>query len=105
MSTRKNRRQDSSAIIQEFLSRNTTQKAFCQEKGVALSTLQFWLRRNRAQQLPNSESAFIPLEISSDRVDTDSYGCVIEYPNGVTLRLTRQVDIALLLQLITAKVI
>jgi hypothetical protein len=92
------------ALIQEFLSQNTTQKAFCREKGIALSTLQFWLRRHRLQQSNESAPVFIPLAVTSTPdVDSRAYGCVIEYPNGVTIRFSGPVNITLLTQLILAQ--
>ena len=104
MSSKKNPRRDSSAIITEFLSRHTTQKAFCREKGIALSTLQYWLRRHRHQRPKESEPVFIPLAVSSvTEVDSRSDGCVIEYPNGVTIRFAGPVNITLLTQLILAQ--
>lgn len=104
MSTQKNPRRDPSVIVQEFLSQNTTQKAFCREKGIALSTLQFWLRRHRHQQSNESAPVFMPLAVSSaPEVDVRSCGCVIEYPNGVTIRFSGPVNISLLTQLILAQ--
>jgi hypothetical protein len=104
MSTQKNPRRNPSALIQEFLSRHTTQKAFCHEKGIALSTLQYWLRRHRHQQSNESTPVFIPLAVSSaPEVDSRSYGCVIEYPSGVTIRFSGPVNITLLTQLVLTK--
>ena len=104
MSTQKHPRRDSSTIIREFLLRDTTQKAFCREKGIALSTLQYWLRRHRRQQPKESVPVFLPLAISSaPKDDCQLNGCAIEYPNGVTIRFSGPVNISLLTQLILAK--
>ena len=107
MSTIKKSRQNASVIIRNFLSRKTTQKAFCHEKGIALSTLQFWLRRHRQQGPKEHAPAFVPLAIaSSPKADNNQpNSCAIQYPNGVTVRCSGSVDISFLSQPIKAKVI
>ena len=64
------------------------------------------LWRHRHQQSNESTPVFMPITVTSAaEVDSRSFGCVIEYPNGVTLRLAGPVNVSLLTQLIVAKAI
>lgn len=104
MPTKKNPHRDSFTIVQQFLSSKTTQKAFCREHRIALSTLQYWLRRQRRSQPQTNAPVFLPLAVSSaPEVDGRSYDYAIEYPNGVTIRLSGPVNASLLIQLIQSK--
>jgi hypothetical protein len=85
-----------------------TQKAFCEQQGLALTTFQNWLQKYRARQRqrenpPASRSGFIPLHVRQAPIAAPPLSCVIEFPNGVIIRLSGQVDMQRLSHLVTAR--
>lgn len=104
MASRKTVRRDSREIIQQFLSSDTTQKRFCHENGIPLSTLQYWLKRHRCQQSKTDRPVFLPVEVSAlSTTNQISQNCEIEYPNGVRIRFSEPVSVSLLVQLVLAR--
>ena len=88
--------------------RGLTQKAFCEQEGLALSTFQNWLQKYRARQRqlenpPASHSGFIPLHVRQAPIAAPPLSCVIEFPNGVIIRLSGQVDMQVLSHLVAAR--
>lgn len=95
-------------IIKKYLSLNgnITQKAFSQQKGIPLSTFQWWLRQYRESDTsttplpvvslaagPERENPppqpFIPLRVGDgDKRAEPPTHYVIEYPNGVIVRIS-----------------
>lgn len=93
-------------IIKKYLSINgkITQKAFSQQEGIPLSTFQWWLQQYRessATPPPAVSPAagpgqgnplprpFIPLRVGGgERRAESSSHYVIEYPNGVIIRIS-----------------
>lgn len=71
-----------------------SQKAFCARHGLALSTLTYWRRRERARAAEHSTS-FVEVSqpavaaVPSSMADT---GVLIELPGGVRLELSRDTD-------------
>jgi hypothetical protein len=72
-------------------------KAFCEQEGVALSAFHNWSQKYRVHQHqlenpPASRSNFIPLPVWRAPIAAPPLSCVIEFPNGVIIRLSGQVD-------------
>jgi hypothetical protein len=98
------------AIIEKYLSRSSslTQKAFCEEEGIPLTTFQWWLVRYRKQNRLCGNGAvtsggFIPLVVQeplSGAAESSGHW-EIEYPNGVILRIDSRMDLDLLSSLLT----
>jgi hypothetical protein len=94
------------ALITEYQESNLSQKAFCRQRQVPLSTFQLWLKKYRQQNPKLSiqsdpAKSFIPISIQTVTEHMENFkGCAIEYPNGVTIRFSGPVDTSLLSQLV-----
>jgi hypothetical protein len=103
------------AIIEKYLScgrtSSLTQKAFCEQEGIRLTTFQWWLVRYRKQKRlagkgTGASGGFIPVVVQepvSQRADSAGHW-EIEYPNGVVLRISsdkKRMDLDLLAALLT----
>ena len=78
--------------IQDFISREITQKQYCQEENLSYSTFLYWLRKYRKERgLPSQRSSlpsgFIPLKLTSDSPGSQTpLDCEVKLPNGVLIR-------------------
>jgi hypothetical protein len=93
------------ATIEKYLASDLTQKQFCQQEQLAYSTFQVWLKKYRQAQVEpglkqNSDNSFVPLTFTSTTAKLDSAHYIIEYPNGVVLRVSGLIEPQTLLQLI-----
>ncbi len=94
------------AYIEKYLDAKAqnglTQKSFCAQEGLALTTFQNWLQKYRRQQhadqTPAPANRFIPLNPLAPST-APLLSCVLEFPNGVQLRVTGNVDLEQLLHL------
>ena len=92
-------------VVERFRDSGLTQKSFCQTEGIALSTLQYWISRYKKQKSQNQQSGsafpelFVELKPQSE-VSSFNNTIVVSYPNGVKLRLHKDVDVTLLKELI-----
>ncbi len=83
-----------SALVEKYLGSGLPQKSFCEQEGIAFTTLQYWLKCYRAHQgrgVPVSvkREGFIPLQPESGWGGSGAgLHCIIEYPNGVVPRLS-----------------
>ena len=59
-------------VVAEYQSSGMTQKAFCREHGVALSTLGYWLKRERESQ--DAASTFVQIQPAADEGTARSGG-------------------------------
>ena len=114
-------------IIEKYLSRNgkITQKAFSQQEGIPLSTFQWWLKQYRESSATPSlavslaagpeqgvlpQQPFIPLPCPTEgrrrvgdgdkRAESPTH-YVIEYPNGVIIRISGSLEVEFLRRLIS----
>ncbi|MDZ7360352.1 MAG: hypothetical protein ONB46_06450 [candidate division KSB1 bacterium] len=90
-----------SARIEKYLASGLSQKAFCAQENLAFSTFQCWLRKNHAHRrhtvAPSARgNSFIPLYVRQTPLAPPPLSCVIEFPNGVNIRLSAQVNLQLL---------
>jgi hypothetical protein len=78
--------------IQDYLSREITQKEYCQQENLSYSTFMYWLRKYRKDHaLPSQRaslpSGFIPLKLTSDSaISQTPLDCEVKLPNGVLIR-------------------
>ena len=83
-------------IVESYVQYKGSKKAFCQEYGIAVHTLDYWRRKFGGQ--PAQTSAFVALELN----DT-SVGRTIKlyYPNGVRAIVSVETSVEVLQNLIT----
>jgi len=101
-------------LVEKYFHSGLTQKRYCAKEGISYTTLQYWLKRYREHQaaaplvaadapLPERRGVvegFIPLSAACSPGPTAAeLRCVIEYPNGVTLRLNGRLEPGLLREL------
>jgi len=99
------RRQLRLATIEKYLASGLAQKQFCQQEQLAYSTFQVWLKKYRQEQVeprgePHSNNRFVPLTFTPMPAKPEPTHYVIEYPNGVVLRLSGAIEPQILLHLI-----
>lgn len=96
-------------MVERFLESRFSQTEFCHQHEIAYWTFRYWLKKYQAHKLhqrPNTSesepgSAFVPVRIQPpETVRLHSSSCVIEYPNGVLVRLSGAVDAQLVAELI-----
>lgn len=92
------------AVIKKYLQSNLTQKAFCEQQSIPLSTFLYWLGhyRNHNQPKPvrpREKAPFIPLELKENPVFSQA-GCYLEFNNGTRLSFDNVPPVGLLLQLV-----
>lgn len=101
------RRQSRFATIEKYLSSALTQKQFCHQQQLAYATFQFWLKKyrqtngNARRRQPDSDN-FVPLTFAAPLINSNLSHYVIEYPNGVVLRVNAAIEPATLIALIRA---
>jgi hypothetical protein len=106
MSNLEQHQQKISSLITAYQQSKLTQKTFCHQNQIPLSTFQLWLKKfrqhNSKDQIQlNSDKPFIPITVQRSNEYLGNFpGCVIEYPNGVIIRFSGPIDISLLAQLV-----
>jgi len=93
------------ATIEKYLASGLAQEKFCQQEKLAYSTFQVWLKKYRQAQkamtpLQHSDNRFVPLTFTAESATPVSAHYVIEYPNGVVLRIHGAIEAETLLQLL-----
>ena len=82
------KRDDMYRIINAWQNSGMTQKAFCRDHNLKLSVFYYWLGKYRKSGTDNSQpERFIPISLSHAKERDNAYACVLEYPDGTTLRL------------------
>lgn len=94
-------------LVEKFLNiTGLTQKEFCQQQEIRLSTFKWWLKIYRivnsraAQKAKPSTQQFVPIELKTSITDNNPTHCKIEYPNGVIIHLCGQLDSTFIVQLV-----
>ncbi len=79
-------------IIEEQLGSNLTQKAYCSEQGISLSTFTHWKRKLLANDPTEADASWIDLTHGLSELAPPPSGWKIELDlgNGVVLRLSQQ---------------
>lgn len=96
-------------VVEKFLASGLSQKVFCQQEGIVLTTFGWWFKQYRQAQNPRPKASlpattktnsFIPLVVNPPASADPPTRCVIEFPNGVVVRLTGAVSPQMLVHLI-----
>jgi len=91
------------ATIEKYLASGLKQKQFCLQEQLTYSTFQLWLKKYRqanadsTHERSQSGNNFVPITFQPRAAKADY---VIEYPNGVVLRVSREIEPQTLIQLI-----
>lgn len=81
------------ALVEEWKSSGKTQKIFCREHDLKLSTLAYWIARKKRTEEPSG--GFLAVEVGGEA----GRQVKITYPNGVTLT-TGNADLNLISRLV-----
>jgi hypothetical protein len=74
-------------IIEEWQTGKENKKAFCKQKGIAISVFYYWQKRYKESQ---DSGGFVPIRINTNGQVSRSSVIEITYPNGVIVRLPYQ---------------
>jgi hypothetical protein len=105
MSERRQQREKWVKVVEEYEGSGLTQAQFVAQRGVALSTLQSWLRRRRAQR--TGAVRLLPVEVvppaSPARTEREASAPLeVELPSGVRLAVAPGTDVKYVAQLVEA---
>ena len=76
------------AIIEKYQNSPLSQKAFCQQEDLALSTFTYWLKKYRgSKQSTGALEDFIPMKINERSAQKKTEWCEIEFPGGIVIRI------------------
>lgn len=87
-------------VVESYLERDQTQKAFCAERGLPLSVLTYWVAKYRREQRDETGDAFVEIGGSVGAAARPLLEVV--YPRGVRVRLFAPVAPAYLELLLSA---
>lgn len=71
------------ALIAAYRQSGQSAKIFCAEKGIKVSTFQYWIQKQKKAQLPG----FIPVRTCFS-TPAGTPGIELVYPSGIRLRLS-----------------
>ena len=75
-------------LIEKSQNSQLSQKAFCKQEELPLSTFTYWLKKYRGFKITTgSKEDFIPLKINERSPQKQSTWCEIEFPSGVVIRI------------------
>ena len=80
---------------------------YCENTGITESRFYYWKSKLKAASLPSACGSFIPVKMSgkssvySSRNSSGKDLCEIEYPNGVVVRVTSDMTLDQLRQMVT----
>ena len=82
-------------VVEAYLSSDQTQDSFCNEAGISVAVLNYWLKKYRNEQgeLPPSFVQITPSTPGSASLE-------VSYPRGIRLRFDRVVPAAYLRELL-----
>ena len=72
------------ALIEKSQNSPLSQKAFCQQEDLPLSTFTYWLKKYRGSQ---QTADFIPVKINERSQQKQNNRCEIEFPGGIVIRI------------------
>jgi hypothetical protein len=76
------------ALIEKAENSPLSQKAFCQQEELPLSTFTYWLKKyRRFKKTISAPEDFIPLKINEGSPQKQSHWCEIEFPGGIMIRI------------------
>jgi hypothetical protein len=75
-------------LIEKYQNSPLSQKAFCKQEDLPLSTFTYWLKKYRGfKQTPETLEDFIPMKINKRSPEKQSGWCEVEFPGGIVLRI------------------
>lgn len=86
-------------ILKAYAGYSGTKKAFCQDYGIKLHVLSYWLQKSRKPTKKPVTNKFIPLQIEKPTVSPAST-IELYYPNGLRLVLPTDTSLKVLQGLI-----
>jgi hypothetical protein len=88
-------------VVEEYERSGLTQREFAAQRAVALSTLQCWLRRSRAQRTQET-MRLLPVQIASAGLPVSASDTRLEVvlPSGVRLAITPGTDVQYVARLV-----
>jgi len=94
-------------LMEKYLFSQLTQRQFCQQEALSMSTFLYWLKKYRRHQQNDAQTSreFIPLHFAANKnLPTSTQPtCAVEYPNGVVVRLFGSVTVQMLAQLVNLR--
>ena len=77
-------------LIEKSQNSPLSQKAFCKQEDLPLSTFTYWLKKYRGfKQTAGTAQDFIPMKINERSQQKQSNWCEIEFPGGIVIRIGR----------------
>ena len=88
MSKRKKRGRESwIRLFEEWLSSGSSQRCFCERRGISFSTFCYWRRRLRGEGEVRSQPSFIPVEIKPLHQSIRPSHYEVRLKDGVRIRV------------------
>lgn len=88
MANRKRNRSDYwRGVLEKWSASGFSQRRFCEERGISLSTFTYWRRRLRGENQVESQAPFIPVEIKPSQGSRRSSHYEIRLEEGVRIRV------------------
>ena len=94
-------------IYDEWKQSGLSVQQYCESSGLTASRFYYWSSKLKEESLPTSCGSFIPVKMSgkssvySARNASAKALCEIEYPNGVVVRVTSDMTLDQLRQMVT----
>jgi len=91
-------------IIRQFERSGKTQEAYAKERGIPLSTLQWWIYRQRREE--QESTPLLPVRViastalSARRPDDDGAAIEAELPDGVRLRFPSSMSASVIAEVV-----
>jgi len=89
--------------VEACRSSKVSQRTYCEQKGIALSTFQYWAKKYRAEfsndDSPDKTAGFIPVQVQPDpEPDLERFPGQLHFlfPNGIQVMCSESVDHGLL---------
>ena len=77
------------ALIEKYQNSPLSQKAFCNQEDLPLSTFTYWLKKYRgSKQTTGTLEDFIPVKINERSAQKKAEVCEIEFPGGMVIRIS-----------------
>lgn len=88
------------SLIAVWRESGKTQRDFCQEKDIAYSKFQYWLRRYKQHDPSTTRPGFVPVKVDDQGVERTG-GLELVYPDGRRLIFHQEVEASFLRMLLS----
>ena len=94
-------------IYDEWKNSGLSIQQYCENTGIRESHFYYWKAKLKAESLPSSCGGFIPVKLSGKssvyqaRNAAGKALCEVEYPNGIVVRVTSDMTLDQLRQMVT----